>query len=298
MHVGTAPISWGVEMPRWGEELPYERVLDEMAAAGYAGTELGPWGYLPADVDRLRQELARRKLRLIGGFCPVTLHQPARLDEQRRFALDVARRLRDLGAEVLVLAEGGDAVRFAQAGHVVPGVTPAFDEDDWRRFADGVNALAAEARGIGLTAAVHAHVGTYVETEAEAERLLALTDPALVGLCVDTGHLAYAGADPVALAVRHRDRIRHVHLKDVDGDVLAQARAAGWSFAEAVSHDIFVPLGAGIVALPAMLEALRAAQYDGWLVVEQDTQIRRPEDAARPFEHARQSRETLRRLGV
>jgi inosose dehydratase len=299
IRVGTAPISWGVsEMPDWGQVLPPELVLDEMAATGYAGTELGPWGYLPENVAQLRADLDRRGLALIGGFCPVTLHRPEQADGQRQFALDVARRLRDLGATVLVLAEAGDAERLAAAGHVTPGVTPAFSEEEWRRFAAGADAIAAAARELGLATAFHQHVGSYVETEGEVEELLRRTDATLLGLCVDTGHLAYAGADPVAVLQRHRNRVAHVHLKDVSAAVLAQARAGGWSFAEAVGRNIFVPLGDGMVDLPAVQAALAAAGYDGWVVVEQDSRLLTPAQRTLPRLQAQRSRATLRGLGL
>jgi inosose dehydratase len=299
IRVGTAPISWGVsEMADWGEVLPPAQVLDEMAATGYVGTELGPWGYLPENVAQLRADLTRRGLALIGGFCPVTLHRLEQFTGQQAFALDVARRLRDLGATVLVLAEAGDAERLADAGHVTPGRTPAFSEDDWQRFAAGANSIAAAAYNLGLRTAFHPHVGSYVETEKEAEELLGRTDAALVGLCIDTGHLAYAGIDPVAMTGRHRDRVFHVHLKDVSAPVLEQARAQGWSFAEAVGQGIFVPVGEGMVDVPAMLAALRSGNYDGWVVVEQDCRLLTAEQGTTPRVQAQLSRAALRGLGL
>jgi inosose dehydratase len=299
MRVGTAPISWGVsEMPDWGQVLPAAQVLDEMAATGYAGTELGPWGYLPDNIEQLRGDLDRRGLTLIGGFCPVTLHVAERLAEQQQFAQEVARRLHDLGATVLVLAEAGDAARLAAAGHVTPGSTPAFDADAWRRFADGATAIAGAARELGLTTAFHPHVGSYVETEAEIEQLLQRTDPSLVGLCIDSGHLAYAGVDVLTMTQRHRARVRHVHLKDVSATILQEARTGGWSFSEAVGRGIFVPLGDGAVDLRAMLNALRSTGYDGWLVVEQDRRLLTMQQQAIAQTQAYQSRETLRRMGL
>jgi inosose dehydratase len=299
MRVGTAPISWGVsEMPAWGQVLPAALVLDEMAATGYAGTELGPWGYLPDDVDQLRADLARRGLTLIGGFCPVTLHVAERVAEQRRFAMEVAQRLRDLGATVLVLAEAGDARRLAAAGHIRPGSTPAFDAEAWQRFADGANAIAAAAQKLGLRTAFHPHVGSYVETETEIEQLLQRSDPTVVGLCIDTGHLTYAGVDSVSFTQRHRDQVCHVHLKDVSATVVQQARTGGWNFAEAVAHDIFVPLGNGSVDLEAIVAALRSTGYDGWLVVEQDRRLQTTESHPVAKAQAQQSRKMLSGLGL
>ena len=145
MRVGTAPFLGVSEMADWGECIAVDRVLDEMAVAGLR-RDGRPWGYLPDDVGQLRRALERRDLALIGGFCPVTLHLPERQAEQQRFAADVARRLRDLGAGVLVLAEAGDAARLAQAGQVTPGVTPAFDDDQWRRFAAAAQDIATAGR--------------------------------------------------------------------------------------------------------------------------------------------------------
>jgi inosose dehydratase len=144
--------------------------------------------------------------------------------------------------------------------------------------------------------AFHAHVGTYVETEGELEELLSRVDASLVGVCIDSGHLAYAGADPVAITKRHRARVKHVHLKDVDERTLAQARRDKLSFREAVGKRIFVPLGTGMVDLPSMLHELEEASFDGWLVVEQDTRILTPEQEGQPLRDATTSRQELRRL--
>jgi len=218
MKLGTAPISWGVcELPNWGVVLPYERVLDEMADLGYAGTELGPWGYLPKDAAVLGKELGARRLALAGAFCPVTLHDPARYDAQMGYAMQTCRLLTDLGAPVLVLAEAGDAERERIAGRVRAS-DPHFSDDQWERFSEGANEIARRAEEMGLVTAFHPHAGTYVETPAETKELLRRTDPGLVGLCLDTGHVYYGGGDPVALARSDPGRIRHVHLKDVYRD--------------------------------------------------------------------------------
>jgi len=147
MKIGTAPISWGVcELPDWGVVLPYERVLDEMAELGYAGTELGPWGYLPKDPATLAPLLRERGLSLAGAFCPVTLHIPARYEEQFAYAMDTCRLLAALGAPVLVLAEAGDAQRERIAGRV-RDVDPCFSEEEWHRFAEGAEVGAPKRLG-------------------------------------------------------------------------------------------------------------------------------------------------------
>jgi len=273
MKLGTAPISWGVcELPDWGVMLPYQRVLDEMADLGYVGTELGPWGYLPKDAAVLGKELRARGLALAGAFCPVTLHHPLRYDEQMAYAMDTCRLLADLGAPVLVLAEAGDAVRERIAGRVRTS-DPRFSEDQWKRFSEGANEIARRAREMGLVTAFHPHAGTYVETPAETDELLRRTDPALVGLCLDTGHVYYGGGDPVALARSDPGRIRHVHLKDVYRDRYERALAQKLDFTAAVGEDVFAPVGFGAVDMALLLRILREARFDGWLIVEQDIRI-------------------------
>ena len=143
IRIGTAPISWGAcEIPNWGDQLPYAQVLDEMAASGYEGTELGPWSYLPSDPATLRRELGARRLALAGAFCPVTLHDR----DQRAASLHTARETIDLlaaaGAPVLVLADAGDERRAAMAGRVPLDGSAGFSHGEWRRFCDGANEVA------------------------------------------------------------------------------------------------------------------------------------------------------------
>jgi inosose dehydratase len=129
---------------------------------------------------------------------------------------------------------------------------------------------------MGIKVVVHNHVGTYVETQNETIRLLEETSAAKVGWCFDVGHLAYGGGDNLDMLERYGDRVAHVHIKDVDGGVLARARAEGWSFADALRHYIFNGLGQGIARVPDMVAALLARGYDGYFVIEQDTQAGAP----------------------
>src|SRR5437868_7620117 len=273
MKVGTAPITWGVcELPNWGTMLPYTQVLDEMAEIGYSGTELGPWGYLPKDAPVLAKELGRRRLAMAGAFCPVALHDPQRYDEQFAYAMDTCRLLAELAAPVLVLAEAGDGHRERIAGRVAAS-DRRFSEDQWKRFSEGANEIARRAKEMGLVTAFHPHAGTYVETPAETDELLRRTDPALVGLCLDTGHVYYGGGDPVALARSDPGRIRHVHLKDMYRDRYERALAQKLDFTAAVGEDVFAPVGFGAVDMALLLRILREARFDGWLIVEQDIRI-------------------------
>lgn len=294
IRIGTAPISWGAcEIPKWGDQLPYAQVLDEMAACGYEGTELGPWSYLPTDPATLRRELEARALALAGAFCPVTLHDRERRDASMRSARETIDLLAAAGAPVLVLAEAGDERRAAIAGRVPADGSAGFSDAQWRRFCDGANALARYARERGLVTAFHPHAASYVERPEEIARLLRDTDPNLVGLCLDTGHVAYGGGDPAEIARTHARRVRHVHLKDLRGEVRADALARRLHFPDAVGLDVFAPLGEGSLDLRGTLDALRDAGYRGWVIVEQDVRLGVSKRAA-PKRDAERSRAFLR----
>ena len=293
-RVAAAPISWGIcEIPGWGARLPAERVLDEIAAAGYAGTELGPPGFLPQEPQTLRRELSSRGLSLVGAFCPVTLHEAGSFDGGLREALKTARLLAECAATVLVLATTGDERRRALAGRVPRDGSASFDDAQWARFCDGVNEVARRTSELGLVTAFHPHAASWIETPQETERLLAGTDPALVGLCLDTGHIAYGGGDPLDLAERQAPRVRHVHLKDLRRVVHTRAAARGDDFTRAVADGVFAPLGEGDLAIRDVLAALRRGGFSGWLVVEQDVRLGVTPGAA-PLADARRNREFVR----
>jgi inosose dehydratase len=294
IRIATAPVSWGIlEVEGWAWNRTWEQVLDEMAAAGYAGTELGPYGFLPTDPQALRKALASRHLQLLGAFVPLPLADPSRKDQAIAEAMPVAELLAAAGAPLLVLADRMDARRMAVAGRAA--AADGLSDEAWRGAAEVVNAVAAKVRPLGLRCAFHHHAGTFVETPAELERLLTLTDPDLVGVCLDTGHYWYGGGDPAAFARAHAGRIWHLHLKDVRGEVLERARRERTGYLDAVRGGIFCPLGEGAVPIRETLGALEAAGFDGWAVFEQDID---PQQAgARPAETARQSREFVRGLG-
>jgi inosose dehydratase len=260
-RLAGAPISWGVcEVPGWGRQLPPERVLSEMAALGLTATELGPLGYLPLEPGALQARLAEFGLGLVGGFVPLVLHEPS-LDTARASADAIAATLKDAGADVFVAA----AVMDADWSPPRP-----LDDDQLGRMAANLAEIAALVAGHDLTFALHPHAGTLVESAAEVERLLGITD---VGWCLDTGHLLIGGGDPVAFVREHPDRVVHVHLKDVDAAVAARYRAGELTLMGATQAGLFRPLGRGDAGIAEVLDELDAHGYERWLVLEQDAAI-------------------------
>ncbi|GAC1436136.1 MAG: TIM barrel protein [Chloroflexota bacterium] len=289
MHVGTASVNWGFDpLYTWVTTPSFDQLLDEMAESGYEGTEISY--NFPMDIPSLRADLTRHGLRAAATFHEVSLLDPRQHDDAIAGVIPVADRLQALGSDTLILSDHTSPHRLAVAGRVGPD--DGLDDARWQALATGLNRIGALLRERGMHAVFHPHVGTYVETRAEIDRLCALTDPDLVGLCPDTGHLAYAGVDPEAIFVDYAQRVKYVHLKDVDAAKLEQVRAEHLDFAAAVKRGLFVPLGAGMVNMDRIFGALRGTGYAGWMIVEQDA----PAD---PLAAARHSRAYLRdRFGV
>ena len=276
IRVANAPCSWGVlEFETTATIAPASQVLDEMAAAGYAGTELGDWGFLPTEPQALAAEAGRRGLDLVGAFVPVALSRAEAIDEGLERAVLIARLLAGAtgtsDTAVLVLSDDNASVpnRTARAGRV--RAEDGLGGAAWDTFAARAEAIAAAVRDrTGLRTAFHHHCAGYVETPEEVEALMSRTAPSLLGLCLDTGHLTYAGGDPVAAIAKYGDRIWHVHFKDCDSALARAARAEGWDYHTAVRRGIFCELGRGTVPFGVVRDALAALPYAGWIVVEQD----------------------------
>ena len=286
MKLAAAPISWGVsEVPGWGVQLDPDQVLSEIVDAGLTATELGPRGFLPADPAAIRARLAAHGLALVGGFVPAVLHRETDRAGELARVEESAALLADAGASVLVLA-----APTGMRGYEAP-YRP--DAAEWEILRGGIS----EAQGIGarrgLVVAFHPHYGTVVEREADVRLLLETTD---VALCLDTGHLLAAGADPLAVARAAGARIAHVHLKDVDAALAARVRARELGYRQAVGAGLYRPLGEGDLNLGELLEILRAQGYEGWHVLEQDLVLEAGDDPGRALANVRESVSFLRGL--
>ncbi|WP_432497214.1 sugar phosphate isomerase/epimerase family protein [Kineococcus gypseus] len=265
--IGSAPDSWGVWFADDPKQTPWHRFLDEVAEAGYEWIELGPYGYLPTDAARLADELAARRLRVSAGTVFAALHRPGRYDEAWSQVERVAALTRDLGGTHLVVIPG--QWRSDTTGEALEPRT--LDEDGWRRLTSGADRLGREVlEHYGLRMAFHSHADTHVDTQEQVERFLELTDPEVVGLCLDTGHVAYSGGDSLQLIREHPERIAYAHLKQVDPQVVAKVRQDDLGFGDAVALGVMVEPPRGVPDMPPVLEALEGLGRDVFAVVEQD----------------------------
>ncbi len=294
IKVGNAPVSWGVmEVADWGEQIPYRQVLDEIMEAGYAGTELGPYGYFPTEPNELTPELSARGLQLVASFVPIPLAHSERHEVGYQEAMKVAGLLAQSGARLIVLADEMSEARMAASGRV-DELRDGMNDSQWDSAAQIVVRIAEACSELGLSAVFHHHAGTFVETPKEIARLCESTDPDLLGLCLDTGHYFIGGGDPVDAVRLYGARIRHLHLKDVQLPVLEAARRDGVGFLEAVRRGVFCELGEGAVDLKKVIQDMTAGGYSDWAIVEQDVDTRNAD--VKPLESARRSRQYLRNV--
>jgi inosose dehydratase len=261
-RVASAPISWGIcEVPGWGAMLPTPRVLAEMSGMGMTATELGAPGFLPTDPDAVKAELAEYGMTLMGGFTPVVLHDPA----QRQATIDAA-------TATARLFQRAGATKFVSA--VVQdmdwSVPRPLTIDEQKHMAEMFRVIDEICEEHGLQQVLHSHVQTLVETKDDVDRVLDTCD---VNWCLDTGHMAIGGVDPVAFAKEAMDRVGHVHLKDVRLDMVPSVLSREVTLMHAVQNGLFTNLGAGDVDIAGVIQTLEAAGYQGWYVIEQDTAL-------------------------
>jgi inosose dehydratase len=280
-RIAGAPISWGVcEVPGWGHQLDPDTVLTQMRDLGLPATEFGPVGFLADEAAAKAEQLAHYSIQAVGGFLVTLLHDPEHdpmpeIDEFIDGCLSS-------GATVVVLA--------AHTGSEGYDERPPLTDEGWATLLTNLDRIADRATARGVTATIHPHIGTMIESGEETERVLARSH---IGLCVDTGHLAAAGADPVAITEAHPERVAHVHLKDVDAELAEQVVDGTITFGEAVQAGIFRPLGQGDVDIAAMVKALESAGYQGWYVLEQDVMLDGPPEGEGPIANVRASLDFL-----
>jgi len=284
-RVASAPISWGIcEVPGWGTMLPTSRVLSEMAGLGLPATELGAPGFLPEEPEAVKAELASFGMTLLGGFTPLVMHDRS----QEKATIAEARRV----AELFQRAGGTKFVTAVvmDMDWSEPRPLTADEVRHMMRMFGVVDEICGE---YGIEQVVHSHVQTAVETDADVQRVL---DGCDVRFCLDTGHLAIGGTDPVEFAKQAFDRVGHVHLKDVRLSMVPPVLAREKSLMSATQDGLFTPLGQGDVDIAGVVEALESRGYQGWYVIEQDTAITEgePADGEGPIEQVVTSLDFLR----
>ena len=276
VKVAAAPCSWGVFEKTEDDplQLPPEAMLDQMAAAGYAGTELGPPGYF-GDAEQLRSRLGSRGLSLVGAFLPQRFSRVEHAAEDREWMIGVldllaAGRPDDVMPKAVLADASLEPERMRWAGQVPGHPEAALPKERFSVLIDNLHRAGEAARERGFDPVLHFHAGSYVESAAEIHAVFDALDTSLVGMCLDTGHALFGGADPLELLDTYAGCVRHVHVKDCDLSVLRQVASSGGGLMEAWDRGVFCQLGLGTTGLDGFVEALKARAWEGWVVIEQD----------------------------
>jgi inosose dehydratase len=300
LRVSSAPVSFGVDEvlsdDAWMPEP--EPMLDWMADIGYDGTEMGPPGYL-GDADQVRDRLASRGLALVGSFLPQHFSRAERAEEDRAWLRDQLRRIRaatpDRSEPLAILSDHFDEPdRLAYAGRIKDHPETWLSAARFDTLIDNLHRAAELCRDEGFEAVLHPHAATYVETADEIARVVDRLDSSLIGLCLDTGHFRFGGADPAKAVVDYWELVRHIHIKDCATSVIAE----GQGIEDLLKRGVFCPLGEGDAGIEAVVEVLRNRGYDRWLVIEQDQALGTDDTPESVVAGQRANLEYLRALGI
>lgn len=287
VKLGIAPIAWtNDDMPDLGKENTFAQCVSEMALAGFTGCEVG--GKYPRDLNVLKKALKLRGMSIASAwFSSFLTSKP--LQETVEAFIEHRDFLHAMGAKVVVVSEQGNSVQGQLSTPVFAG-KPYYTDEQWKVVVEGLNKLGELAKEKGMKLVYHHHMGTGVQTEAEIDKLMELTDPNLVYLLYDTGHLVCSGEDHLKILKKHINRIKHVHLKDVRANLVAKVKAENISFLDGVRLGMFTVPGDGNIDFVPVFKILQDENYEGWFIVEAE------QDPAKadPLEYAQIARKYIK----
>lgn len=288
IQLAIAPIAWtNDDLPELGKENTFEQCISEMALAGFTGTEVG--NKYPKDPTELHHYLDLRGLKVASAWFSAFL--TTKPFEQTAIAFKKHRDfLNAMGAKVIVVAEQGHSIQ----GKDQPLFEdkPIFTDEEWHLLADGLEKLGDLAHEKDMEIVYHHHMGTGVQTTAEIDKLMSMTDPKKVSLLFDTGHLVFSGENPLEIYEKYSDRIKHIHFKDVRKAVAKEVVAQKDSFLTGVKKGVFTVPGDGMIDFVPIWKAIKESGYKGWIVVEAE----QDPSKANPFEYAVKTRKYIQKV--
>ncbi len=285
VKLGMAPIGWtNDDMPDLGAENTFEQCVSEMALAGFTGCEIG--NKYPKDAKVLKKALDLRGMQICNAWFSTFLTTKPYEDTEKGF-IEHITFLKEMGAKVVGVSEQGHSIQGTSLS--IFDDKYVMNDEEWERLCTGLNKLGRKAKDLGITLTFHHHMGTVVQTAKEIDRMMENTDPELMNLLFDSGHLAYCGEDYMAVLKKHIKRVKHVHLKDIRPEVVAKVKAEKKSFLEGVRMGTFTVPGDGAIDFAPIFNVLAENGYEGYVLVEaeQDPAV------ANPFEYALKARKYI-----
>jgi inosose dehydratase len=286
VKLGIAPIGWtNDDLPELGSENTFEQCVSEMALAGFTGTEVG--NKYPRDVAVLKKALDMRGVSICNAWFSAYLTTKP-FEETKKAFIEHRDFLHAMGAKIIGACEQGHSIQ----GLDLPifDKKPTYTDEEWKRLSEGLNELGRLAGEKGMYVAYHHHMGTGAQTTEEIDRLMESTDPSLVYLLYDTGHLVFSGEDALAVLRKYAKRVKHVHLKDIREEILEKVKKEKLSFLQAVKAGAFTVPGDGMIDFAPMFKILGEVGYEGWMVVEAEQDPAK----ANPLEYALKARKYIR----
>ena len=285
VKLGIAPIAWtNDDMPDLGAENTFEQCISEMALAGFIGCEVG--NKYPKDTAVLKKALDLRGMQICNAWFSTFLTTKPYEETEKEFIKHITF-LKEMGAKVVGVSEQGHSIQGTDLS--IFDDKYVMNDEEWDMLCTGLNKLGKVAKDMGITLTFHHHMGTVVQTAAEIDRMMENTDPELFNLLFDSGHLAYCGEDYMYILKKYINRIKHVHLKDIRPEIIADVKAKGESFLQGVRKGTFTVPGDGVIDFAPIFEVLAENNYEGYVLVEaeQDPAI------ANPFEYALKARKYI-----
>jgi len=304
IKISGAPCCWGVDDPKKPYLPPWERVLNEAAQAGYKGIELGPYGYIPMDIERVQIELNKNDLTIIAGTIFDDLVSKAKLENLLHQVDDICSLISKLPSPpkeegqrfqppYLVIIDWGHDERDYDAGH--PERAVRLSNKDWNNMMDHIRTLAERAwTKYRVRSVIHPHAGGYIEFEDEIKKLLEDIPYEVAGLCLDTGHLYYSKMDPVQWIRDCKDRLDYIHFKDIDLEIYQQVMSERIRFFDACAKGVMCPIGQGVIDYDSIHKLLKEINYHGYITIEQE---RDPRNSDTSLRDVKQSVDYLKSVG-
>ncbi|MDQ6600433.1 sugar phosphate isomerase/epimerase family protein [Bacillus salipaludis] len=304
IKISGAPCCWGVDDPQNPYLPPWERVLNEASQAGYKGIELGPYGYIPMDIERVQDELSKHDLTIIAGTIFDDLVSESNIENLLQQVDDICTLITKLPPSpkekgqkfptpYLVIIDWGHDERDFNAGH--PDRAPRLSTQDWDKMMNHIRSLSERAWNLyGVRPVIHPHAGGYIEFADEIKKLLEDIPYETAGLCLDTGHLYYSKMDPVQWLRDYADRMDYIHFKDIDLDIYHQVMDEQIRFFDACGKGVMCPIGQGIMDYHSIHQLLKEIHYHGYITIEQE---RDPRNADTSLRDVKQSVDYLKSVG-
>jgi len=285
IKLANAPVSWGVDYADEKNNPEWQKVFTEISDTCFKYAELGPYGYVPPDSNIILDFINQINIKIIGGFIFDNLHISSQHEGIRKKIISYCSLLKTLDSDLFVIIDHISSDRMATSGN--KDVSKKLDIDEYKKMINFINEISKICHeDFGLNPVLHPHAGTFIEYEFEIDNVLNDVKSNYLGLCLDTAHLYYSKIDPYKSIEKYSNKIKHMHLKDIDNKILNEIHKNNIDFDTAVGMEVFCPLGTGCINFEKIFKELNKVSYNYFATIEQDID---PKEKLDPAVYAKKS---------